>query len=123
MPEPDQLAPDETFFILKAILKDVFPESFINRPKKTRKDFLNSWIEISGLAQLFELLPKGTLAEQGIISEAWIRHNVSTPQRRKDAFRLLWGILILEIWFQLYVNRPIGFMPPDISVHELFGEK
>lgn len=123
MPEPEHLTPEETFFILKALLKDVFPQSFINRPKKTRKDFLKPWVEESGLAQLFEILPKGTLVEQGIISETWLREHVSTPQKRRDSFRLLWGILILEIWVQLYINRPIQFAPPDISVHELITGK
>lgn len=122
LPEPDQLAESDTFFILKAILKDVFPESFISRPKKTRKDFLKPWVEISDLAELFLMLPKGAVVEAGLISEKWLRKQVATAENRRESFRYLWAILALEIWFRLYINRPIQPYPPQISVRELLLE-
>lgn len=122
LPEPDQLDEKETAIWLKALLKNVFPEEVINRPKRTRRDFLKSWTHRSEIGTLFKLLPKGTLVESGLISEAWLNVHLETAQSREDSFRYLWAILMLEIWFRLFINRPIGKEPPDISPQELLNE-
>lgn len=115
--DPYKISSNETFFILKKILKDVFPSTMLNRPKMTRKEFLKPWIESTGLQRIFQKLPRGTLVEQGFISEAWLRKQVATAEQSKAAFQQLWGILILEIWCRLYINRPIK-EPPDMNIFE-----
>lgn len=122
LPEPDQLDEKETAIWLKALLKNVFPEKVINRPKRTRRDFLKSWTHRSDIGELFKLLPKGTLVENGLISESWLNVHLETAQSREDSFRYLWAILMLEIWFRLFINRPIEKAPPDISPQELLSE-
>lgn len=122
MLEPDNLAEKETALFLKAILKDVYPPSVVNRPKKSRKDFLKPWVENSELAALFKMLPKGILVESGLISGKWLREQTTSPQRRRESFRYLWSILALEIWFRLFIHRSVCSRSIEISVRDLLSE-
>lgn len=122
MPEPQELQPSETFKILKGIMKNVYPERILNRPKTTRRDFLNSWVEISGTSELFKKLPKGSLVELGIIDPDWIKGIISTRHLQRQYFPQLWGILMLEIWFRLYINSSFRNPLHETTIEELFKE-
>lgn len=122
IPSAENNSEKENIFLLREIVKREFPESFINRPKNSKKDFFKKWVEPSGLFPLFKLLSKGTLVESGLISEAWISAHNATPKKCSESFKYLWALLILEIWFRLFINKPIQSMPPEISVKELLSE-
>lgn len=122
IPEPDQLSERETARFLKTMLKDVFPEQLLDRPKRTRNDFLKPWMEDPQVAQVFQLLSKGMLIENNLISPSWLSYQLQNPTNHPQTFKTLFGLLILEIWFRLYINRPISQTPPDISVTELLSE-
>lgn len=119
VPEPDKVHEKEAFFILKQLLKDVFPESFLNRPKKTRSHFLESWTTHPEIAEAFKYISKGTLVESGLISRKWVEMQLATPEKTRESFRLLWSLLVLEIWFHLYINQPIQHRPPNLTVRQL----
>lgn len=121
MPSPQEISSNETFPLLKPLLKNTLPASFLQRPKRTRKDFLKSWVELSGLSPLFHLLSRGTLVEQGLLSGPWVKRQVATTERQQEAFPQLWGLLILEIWFRLYINSPTSPQPPDLDIHDLLA--
>lgn len=122
LPMENELTEKETASALKTLLKPVFPESLINRPKRSRYNFLANWIETSELHLLFEELTKGTLVEVGIVDENWIAEAVKTPESRKENFRILWAILSLEVWFKLYINNPLTVDPPYTTVRDLLQE-
>jgi asparagine synthase (glutamine-hydrolysing) len=122
IPEVEHLEESNTAQFLKQILKDIFPQPFLNRPKKTRQYFLTSWIETSELHEIFSELHKGMLVESGFISEQWLFKNTSTPERRASAFKYLWSIFALEIWFRLFIHRSVETTPPDIGIRELLAE-
>ncbi|MBA3958348.1 MAG: asparagine synthetase B [Parachlamydiaceae bacterium] len=117
------IAEPEKLFFLKKILQGTLPTSVLDRPKKTRKDFLKNWIEPSGLGELFPMLCNGSLVELGLISQRWLKEHTATAEKRREAFPQLWGILILEIWYRLFINKPTFDKPPEISVKELLAEK
>jgi asparagine synthase (glutamine-hydrolysing) len=94
----------------------------VNRPKISRPHFLSSWIESHALAEILPLLTKGTLVETGFISEQWLHSQLRTASKRKEGFRHLWAILILEIWFRLFINKPIGLQAPAVSAKTLLYE-
>ncbi len=122
LPEPDQLSEKDTALYLKALLQDVFPPSIVDRPKRTRRDFLKTWVHHPKLASLLTMLTKGTLVETGLISESWLLVQLETPQTREAHFKELWALLMLEIWFKLYINRPIQAPPVSLEVKELLLE-
>lgn len=120
--EPEAIGESETAQFLKSILQDVYPESFINRPKKTRRQFLSNWADEPELHKAFQLLHKGRLVESGLISDDWLKNALSTKETRVENFRLLWAILILEIWFRLFISNPVLHTAPNISLMTLLSE-
>jgi asparagine synthase (glutamine-hydrolysing) len=123
LPEPHVLQEKETAFYLKAILNEIFPLSFVNRPKKTRKAFLRKWLESSSMRDIFQMLQNGTLVEMGLISRHWLQSHIAALGYNPDSFRYLWAILSLEVWFRLFINNPIQTSFSDISVKQLLIEK
>lgn len=124
IPEPHQLTESETYFGLKEILKGILPNTFLNRPKRTRKtDFLNSWVETPALNAAFDMLPKGFLVESGYISQKWLLKQLSSPEKKKESFRLLWAIFALEVWYRIFIHLPITTKPPEISLQNLLAEQ
>ncbi|PJD97968.1 MAG: asparagine synthetase B [Parachlamydia sp.] len=120
--EPESLAENETASFLKAVIKPVFSTSFVQRPKKTRKTFLRNWLIDPEMRDIFLLLKRGTLVETGLISNRWLQRQIEQLQTSPYAFKYLWSILVLEIWFRLFINRSIQSTPPNLSVKQLLIE-
>jgi len=124
--KPENIQASQVEILLKTLLDTELSQLITNRAYHAgnpRIDFPASWVENSELNLLFQMLPKGTLVETGLISQQWLKKQVETSQKRENAFKHLWGILILEIWFRLYINRPMQSRPPDISVKNLLMER
>lgn len=122
IPEPEFLFEEETASLLKAIIQDALPQSVVDRPKRTRRYFLRSWMEGQEMRSLFEMLLKGTLVNTGLISEDWIIFHIDRLGKYPESPNYLWAVLVLEIWFRLYINRPIESEAPDITVKALLSE-
>lgn len=121
--EPESINEKNTAQFLKGILQEVFPDFIIERPKKPRHGFLKSWATEPQIAVVLKLLPLGRLAETGLISREWLEEKTGTAEALTQNFSLLWSILTLEIWFRLFITKPISASPPIISVLELLNEK
>lgn len=121
LPEPEHLAESETALFLKMLMKDILPPTVIERPKKSRPDFISSWANSAEMTEICHLLEKGVLVESGYLSLKWLRHATASPEERKHSFRYLWAMIVLEIWFKLMVNQPISRTPPNKSVIELLS--
>ncbi|HEY4832831.1 MAG TPA: asparagine synthase (glutamine-hydrolyzing) [Waddliaceae bacterium] len=121
--EPQVLQEKETAFYLKAIFKEIFPPSFINRPKKTRREFLRRWLESPSMRDIFQMLQNGALVEAGLISELWLQNHIEDLGSNPHAFRYLWAVFSLEIWFRIFINNPIQTTFSDISVKQLLVER
>ncbi|CCB86221.1 putative uncharacterized protein [Parachlamydia acanthamoebae UV-7] len=120
--EPEYLDESETASFLKAIMKAALPSSVAQRPKKTRQTFLREWLITPQIREVFLLLKRGSLVESGLISLRWVQMQIDQLQTSPYAFKYLWSVLILEIWFRLYINRPISSEPPNLSVKEILLE-
>lgn len=120
--EPDSIEAKETAVYLKAILRSHLPDSVLDRPKEKRPHFLETWADSPVLTEAFHLLVNGTCVDTGLISKKWLLRQLDTPSSKRHAFRYLWAVLILEIWYRLFVSSPISFEPPDISLIELLSE-
>jgi asparagine synthase (glutamine-hydrolysing) len=121
VPEPEFLTEEQTGSYLKKLMKDHLPENVIERPKKTRKEFLKRWLTEGVVKDAFFKLPNGSLVGAGLISKQWIFDCLDNLLTDPDAYRHLWAILSLEIWYRLYIDRPIPKTAPHISVIELLS--
>lgn len=122
LPEPEVLLESTTASYLKPLIAPIFSPNIVARPKRSRPSFLNTWTTLPEVHNLFQYLLRGTLIETGIISEAWLREQLFGEGISQRNFRLLWSILILEIWFHLFINRPIRALPITKDLHELLSE-
>ncbi len=122
LPEPDFLQEEQAAGYLKSLMKNSLPEQIIKRPKRTRHQFLKEWMEAEQIKSLYQKLPGGTLVDNGLISQSWLNDQIRKLGRTEHAHRNLWSILQLEIWFRLFINRPISSEPPEISVEDLLDE-
>lgn len=122
LPEPQFLKESETGSYLKAMMKGKLPESIVDRPKRTRKQFLRTWVEKGGTIKIFSLLESGSLVESGMISKLWIQKKIAGLATEAEAFIHLWSILQLEIWFRIYINKPIQSHPPEITLEDFLRE-
>lgn len=123
LPEPESMQEKETASYLKPLLLDVFSDAFINRPKKTRKQLLSSWVENPEVAAVFQLLESGTLVDTGLISASWIASKLQSTEAMTQAFPQLFAIMTLEVWFRLFMNKQPGSVAPDISLKELLQNR
>lgn len=121
LPEPEHLIESETALFLKMLMKEILPPTVVERPKKNRPNFLSSWVNTPEMVEICRLLHKGTLVETGMISHKWLQHITESPEHRQKAFKYLWAVIVLEIWFQLMINHPISHEPPNKSVLELLS--
>ena len=103
--------------LLKNLMKRLFHISppFIEKSES----FLDSWRNSSEIKHAFTALIKGRLVEEGLISGKWIRGQLNTPTLSEASFRQLWAILVMEVWFRLYINRPIDPSISKLSLSEL----
>lgn len=83
--------------------------------------FFAKWAQSDTMRLIFATLEKGRLVEEGILSKKWVHAQVSYPNLTGGGFEQLWAILVLEIWFRLFINRPIGMQSHEVSVEELLG--
>lgn len=120
--EPETLKESETASYLKPLVNHIFSPDFFNRPKKTRKYFLSSWMNEPQIFNTMKLLTKGTLVDTGFISEKWLKEQFTDPLKASTSFRYLFAIMMLEVWFRLFINRPVHTQPPALSVAELLSE-
>jgi asparagine synthase (glutamine-hydrolysing) len=119
----DYLESEETFFAIKHILKQQLSPFVLHRLKEKRPNFLQSWMELPEVTLLLKRLPEGSLVETGIISKKWMLKHVETPKLRMQFHKQLWAILVLETWFQIFINKPINKRTAEISLKELVCER
>lgn len=122
IPEPDNLKEREAAVYLKSLLRGHLPDAIIDRPKRTRKEFLRAWVESEPMLASLKLLKKGALANNGLLSPQWLDEKLISPASRYVAFPQLFAVLVWEIWFRLFINRPIRPRVPDLPVKDLLAE-
>ncbi|MCP5469959.1 MAG: hypothetical protein H7A36_05585 [Chlamydiales bacterium] len=78
-----------------------------------------SWSNHPRLRAIFLSLTKSRVVEEGLISARWIAEQCAPKDLTDIAFRELWAILVLEVWFRLFINRPVGMQDPEVKTETL----
>jgi len=92
-------------------------------PFPEREDsFMDTWRTNTRFRDVFGLLLKGRLVDEGIISGRWIRQQLGYPYLIPRTFKQLWAILVLEIWFRLYISRPIDMANTSLTTEDLLTQ-
>ncbi len=119
--------PEEIKFESKqpaALLRNLMEKLCHTCPPFPERDdsFIDVWRAHPRFRHVFELLLKGRLVDEGMISARWIRQQLGYPHLIPRTFRQLWSLLILEIWFRLYINRPIHLDNTTLSTEDLLNQ-
>jgi hypothetical protein len=77
-------------------------------PSHARIAALPDWAKEISVQKLTEKLSKSTLVEAGLFSPQWLSEQMKNFNRHPHLlFQELWGLLILEIWFSLFIEGNI----------------
>jgi asparagine synthase (glutamine-hydrolysing) len=95
----------ETKYIFKQAIKDLVPESILNRPKQGFGVPINEWINVQLKDRIREdLLEKRTL-ERGYFEPEYIKLLLDEHERgRRDHSHSLWILWMLELWHRKFVD-------------------
>ncbi len=109
-------------FYLNQLISDTFRGEELDFTHPNYITALRDWLGTSHMQRYFTLLLSGTLVETGIISEEWLKRRIDKFPQSERAFKQLWLILTLEIWFRLFINKEYTECPKDLTLYELLHE-
>ncbi|MCH9633366.1 MAG: putative asparagine synthetase [glutamine-hydrolyzing] [Chlamydiae bacterium] len=111
MPESMKLEKDRSSTILESLMKENFNKENLQEHKQTHHDFLRNWFQNSTSSNVFEFITHGTLCESGLISKKELQKLFLHKKLSDKQVDKIWSILVLEIWFNIFINRPIHSYP------------
>ncbi len=123
VPEELKIQNDNAALPLKKILQPIYPESYLSRSKKVRSNIFACYCQNAEFNEVFNLLSDGVLVESGLIDYNHLKKELLNSYLNPKRFQRLWAILILEIWFRLFFNRPIDKIPLDTSIKKFLSEQ
>jgi asparagine synthase (glutamine-hydrolysing) len=92
-------------YLLKQSMRGLLPKNIINRPKKGFNMPVAHWLtsELRELAG--DMLAPGRLARQGFFQPDYVQGLMTDHfARRRDNRKLLWTLLVFQLWHQRYVE-------------------
>jgi asparagine synthase (glutamine-hydrolysing) len=108
IPSALKLKRGRTKYLLRRLLERSIPKSIVDRPKHGFEAPIGAWLRGPLAPMVDELLTDGRLRGRGIfdqqvVSRMWREHR----DQIRDHRHRLWSLLMLELWFREFVDRPI----------------
>lgn len=95
-----------------------FPEYALKGSFRERiRQIPEGWLEDKMLNRYFLSLEKGLLVEGGFITSQFIRNR--SEYKDIASFKILYALLILEVWMHLFIDKPLKHNSGKISIEEL----
>ena len=93
-------------YLLKAAMKNYLPKEVLARPKAGFNVPVGSWLRHDLREMMCDMLSKDSLDRQGLFDTQVVRSLVSDHLKgAKDYGFELWGLLVLMVWWQLFIER------------------
>jgi asparagine synthase (glutamine-hydrolysing) len=108
LPEEYLLKGMTTKRLLRSLAADYLPSNVVNRPKQAFRVPTKEWFERDLLKLAWDLLLDQKAVSRGYfrrsaIEGLLIRHRAG----KEDASQRIWNLLVLEVWHQIFLDRPI----------------
>jgi len=113
LPEQLKMAHGETKALFKSAMEPYLPSELLYRPKMGFGCPVDHWFrnELKELA--YETLLSQSARERGLFRPAYVRHLLEEHCAfTRDHHTRLWALLMLELWFQMWIDSPTE---PDAS--------
>ncbi|MDZ7291733.1 MAG: asparagine synthase-related protein [candidate division KSB1 bacterium] len=96
--------------IIKAAFRDILPEAILGRKKIGYPSYYWNHGEIEDLKQ--SLLSPAGLARTGLFQPRAVQKIIEADEKsnKKSAGKRTWGLLVLQAWFELYLNGNDDFL-------------
>lgn len=97
----------QTKAILRDAMEGILPASVLGRKKMGFNPPLPQWITNELRPMISELLSPRAVSQRGIFRPESVQLLLQEHfEGKRDNALKLWGLLMLEIWFRMYVDRP-----------------
>ncbi len=91
-------------YILKKAVRNILPSNIINRPKKGFNMPVAYWLNTDLRPLLMDMNSQTFIKEQGLFNQKYIDTLISEHfSRQKDNRKLLWTILMFQVWYKNYM--------------------
>jgi asparagine synthase (glutamine-hydrolysing) len=103
-------------YILKKSMAPHLPGNIINRPKKGFNMPVAYWLtgELRNLAQ--DMLSESRLKAQGLFNPGYARRLLDDHvARRRDNRKLLWTLLVFQLWYDRYIDGQKPISTPQVA--------
>ena len=95
----------ETKHLFKRAVSDLVPEEILTRPKQGFGVPIQQWINQQLRERIRDTLTDSRFRERGIISASYTDVLLDEHERgRRDHSMALWSLLMLELWYQAFVD-------------------
>lgn len=84
-----------------------------------RAYFETKWSTSPRVKKIFHSLKRGRLVEDDWINPQWIDRQLKPSEMTPLAFQQMWALLILELWFKLFIIRPVDIIDYELTTEEL----
>ena len=93
-------------YLLKRVARDWLPQQILDRPKKGFPVPMSLWFRRDARDFLLDNLSDSTIRGRGLFDPAYVRRLLeSHDSGQADHGTLLWALLNIELWHQLYIDR------------------
>jgi asparagine synthase (glutamine-hydrolysing) len=93
-------------FLLKKTMRGRLPGEIINRSKKGFNMPVAYWLSGDLKELMLDMLSESFITAQGLFSFSYIQQLTNEHfQRRRDNRKLLWTLLMFQIWYRTYMMR------------------
>jgi asparagine synthase (glutamine-hydrolysing) len=106
LPENYKLRGLTTKYLLKKVLKGLLPAENLVRPKMGFGVPVGKWFRNEMQGFLCEVLLSESATRRGVFKPEAVRHMVEQhTEGRQDFAHQLWSLLMLELWYQRFIDR------------------
>jgi asparagine synthase (glutamine-hydrolysing) len=93
-------------YVLKKCMEHKLPHEIIRRPKKGFNMPVAYWLSSDLRDLTLDMLSEERINRQGFFDYAYVKHLLDDHfTRRRDRRKLLWTLLMFQLWYELYIER------------------
>jgi asparagine synthase (glutamine-hydrolysing) len=95
-------------YLLKRIAAEMLPAAVLNRPKQGFSIPLTQWFRNDMTSYAHDILSSQQAQQRGLFQPAFLQKLLQTDgsARLANHSQALWTLLCLELWFQVYMDKP-----------------
>jgi asparagine synthase (glutamine-hydrolysing) len=116
LPEQLKMAHGETKALFKSAMEPYLPNELLYRPKMGFGCPVDHWFRSELKEFAYETLLSQSARERGLFRPDYVRHLLGEHcALTRDHHTRLWALLMLELWFQMWIDPPAepgAFQPP-----------